>query len=279
MNSRFIVPVIAVVSAGVVASFVGCGGADVDLKVATPVASVSVAPPPVPTPPPPPPDRDGDGIADAQDACPDAKGVANPDPKLNGCPPDRDGDGIADDQDACPDFKGIKSDDPKKNGCPPPPVPTGKIKFRGRQLRLPIELEFDIGKATIKQSKASLAVLDELNTFMGTNTQVTLLEVQGHTDNTGNEDGNVKLSTDRAQAVIDALAAKGVDKGRFSAKGFGSRVDFIDEKGKDIPNDTAPHRAMNRRVEFHMVGIAGKENAEVAATQDPSATPPAKGKK
>jgi outer membrane protein OmpA-like peptidoglycan-associated protein len=71
---------------------------------------------------PPPSDRDGDGIFDDQDACPDVKGIASDDPKKNGCPPpsDRDGDGIFDDKDACPDVKGIANDDPKKNGCPPP---------------------------------------------------------------------------------------------------------------------------------------------------------------
>jgi OmpA-OmpF porin, OOP family len=66
-----------------------------------------------------PPDRDGDGIYDAKDACIDVPGVANDDPKKNGCPPDRDGDGIYDDRDACIDVPGEPNDDPKKNGCPP----------------------------------------------------------------------------------------------------------------------------------------------------------------
>jgi outer membrane protein OmpA-like peptidoglycan-associated protein len=74
-------------------------------------------------------DRDYDGIPDDVDACPDVKGVVDPDPLKNGCvpvlapppPSDRDGDGIPDDVDACPDVKGIADPDPKKNGCPPPP--------------------------------------------------------------------------------------------------------------------------------------------------------------
>jgi OOP family OmpA-OmpF porin len=72
-------------------------------------------------------DRDGDGIPDAQDACPDVPGVADPDPEKNGCPPppppppDRDHDGILDVDDACPDVPGVADPDPKKNGCPPPP--------------------------------------------------------------------------------------------------------------------------------------------------------------
>jgi OmpA-OmpF porin, OOP family len=72
---------------------------------------------------PPPPDKDGDGVADKDDACPEAAGVASEDPKKNGCPApvevgDADGDGIKDDVDACKDKAGVKSDDPKKNGCP-----------------------------------------------------------------------------------------------------------------------------------------------------------------
>ncbi len=68
-------------------------------------------------------DRDHDGILDADDACPDVKGIHSDDPHKNGCPPpgDRDGDGITDDVDACPDVKGVPDPDPHKNGCPPPP--------------------------------------------------------------------------------------------------------------------------------------------------------------
>ena len=70
--------------------------------------------------PAPPVDRDGDGISDDRDACPDVKGLPDPDPKKNGCPADRDGDRILDEQDACPDEPGLPNEDPKKNGCPPP---------------------------------------------------------------------------------------------------------------------------------------------------------------
>ncbi|MBL9021587.1 MAG: OmpA family protein [Myxococcales bacterium] len=73
-----------------------------------------------PPPPPAPKDSDGDGIADNLDACPSVAGVANADPKKNGCPPDQDGDGFLDAQDACPTEPGVADPDPKKNGCPPP---------------------------------------------------------------------------------------------------------------------------------------------------------------
>lgn len=58
-----------------------------------------------------PKDRDGDGIVDADDKCPDVKGIAS----LQGCP-DRDGDGITDADDKCPDVAGLA----RYQGCPIP---------------------------------------------------------------------------------------------------------------------------------------------------------------
>ncbi|HSN99145.1 MAG TPA: OmpA family protein [Candidatus Nanopelagicales bacterium] len=71
--------------------------------------------------PPPPPDTDKDGIFDAEDACVNEPGVPDPDPAKNGCPPpkDSDNDGIVDPQDACPAVPGVADPDPAKNGCPP----------------------------------------------------------------------------------------------------------------------------------------------------------------
>jgi len=78
-------------------------------------------PAPLAAPPPLDPDRDRDGVENAADACPDEAGVANPDPKLNGCPvKDRDGDRVADAEDACPDEAGVATADAKTNGCPLP---------------------------------------------------------------------------------------------------------------------------------------------------------------
>ena len=62
-------------------------------------------------------DADGDGIANTLDACPNSKGPASPEPKLNGCP-DRDEDKIPDDEDSCPDFAGIPSKIADEHGCP-----------------------------------------------------------------------------------------------------------------------------------------------------------------
>lgn len=67
---------------------------------------------------PPPSDRDKDGVLDRDDACPTVPGIRTTDPATNGCP-DRDGDGIPDQQDACIDVPGMRTNDPRTNGCPP----------------------------------------------------------------------------------------------------------------------------------------------------------------
>ena len=67
-------------------------------------------------------DRDGDGILDANDACPDVKGVATGNPATHGCPPpgDRDRDGVIDIEDLCPDVHHGQTPDPMRRGCPAP---------------------------------------------------------------------------------------------------------------------------------------------------------------
>ncbi len=69
---------------------------------------------------PPAPDFDKDGVPDKDDACPQEKGVADPDIRRNGCPlaADQDNDGIADTKDLCPQEPRGVHPDPKRLGCP-----------------------------------------------------------------------------------------------------------------------------------------------------------------
>ena len=133
---------------------------------------------------------------------------------------------------------------------------------------IPGELEFDTGKATLKKNAKTKMLVAELVAFFQANPQVTRLQVEGHTDNVGNADFNQKLSQERADSVQAELAAAGVDTGRMVSKGFGSTVDYR-EHGKDIPNDTDKHKAMNRRVEFHVLQLGGADWA--APPEDPMA--------
>ncbi len=76
----------------------------------------------------------------------------------------------------------------------------------------------------------------------------TLIDVNGHTDSTGDDRYNVELSQSRALSVAQYLSAQGVDQRRFSVVGYG--------KSRPIAsNSTADGRAANRRVEIYLMPL------------------------
>jgi outer membrane protein OmpA-like peptidoglycan-associated protein len=84
-----------------------------------------------------------------------------------------------------------------------------------------------------------------LNKYPDTN-----LLINGHTDNTGSDELNQKLSEKRAQSVSNFLVAQNVAATRFTIKGYGKTQPKVD-------NTTAENRALNRRVE--VIVIANEE--------------------
>lgn len=98
---------------------------------------------------------------------------------------------------------------------------------------------FDLNKATLKpESQLKLAKLAGiLMVFPDMN-----LSIEGHTDSTGSEDWNFRLSTERARTVYEFLMGQGVALERMKYQGFGSSKPVA-------PNDTEANRARNRRVE------------------------------
>ena len=73
------------------------------------------------------------------------------------------------------------------------------------------------------------------------------VEVKGHTDNVGSEEVNMKLSKERAKAVVNYLVRKGVGKDKISYSYYGMSEPLT-------TNDTEEGRTMNRRVEFEILG-------------------------
>ncbi len=110
---------------------------------------------------------------------------------------------------------------------------TGKVALYG--------IHFDTGKADIKSD--SEPALQEIAKLLKANPKMKIYVV-GHTDNVGGFDANLKLSKDRADAVVKALTSKyGVNAAQLTAWGDGPTAPVAS-------NATEEGRAQNRRVEL-----------------------------
>ncbi len=179
------------------------------------------------------PDNDGDGVLDAKDKCPGTQGPV----ENNGCPDtDNDGDGIVDRLDNCPQEKGTE----KNHGCKTKQL----VVITKNQLQILDQVKFVTGSA--KLSKASNKLLDNIARVLLSHLEIWKVKVEGHTDNVGNSEKNLKLSQDRAASVVAYLVKKGVAPERLEAIGHGDTKPIED-------NGTSKGRAQNRRVEFNIV--------------------------
>lgn len=101
---------------------------------------------------------------------------------------------------------------------------------------------FDRGKSEIRPS--SLGELNQVVGFLRSNSVVTI-EISGHTDSTGSEALNLRLSEERARSIMRYLVTKGISSNRITAVGYG-------EARPITANNTESGRQQNRRVEFKM---------------------------
>ncbi|MCO5232652.1 MAG: OmpA family protein [Chitinophagales bacterium] len=99
---------------------------------------------------------------------------------------------------------------------------------------------FDIDKSVIKPE--SDKELTKLVTYLKENPTINIFVV-GHTDNTGDLTHNMKLSKDRAIAVVNYIVAKGISQSRLTADGVGPLCPVTSNKAED-------GRKKNRRVEI-----------------------------
>lgn len=105
---------------------------------------------------------------------------------------------------------------------------------------------FDVGKSELKQE--SVAELELIKLMLIDNSALKV-QINGHTDNTGNAETNKSLSLKRAQAVVDYLIQKGIDASRLSAKGFGSERPLVSN------DDEQEGREINRRTEIEVLAV------------------------
>ncbi len=104
-------------------------------------------------------------------------------------------------------------------------------------------IKFANGKADLRTEM--FGDLNKIVNFMYDNPDF-LLRISGHTDSSGNEDFNLKLSIQRAKNIRDYIVLFGdVEAHRVEGDGFGSSRPLIEELTED-------DRALNRRVEFQI---------------------------
>ncbi len=150
-----------------------------------------------------------------------------PEPTVAAAPVDSDGDGVTDDRDQCPGTPaGTRVD---ADGCPLPVERVASVKLK-------VNFAFDSSNVQeqyfddISELAAFLKRFDDID-----------VELEGHTDSTGPESYNQKLSQRRAEAVRDVLVNQhGIAASRIKPMGYG-------ESQPVATNDTKAGRAENRR--------------------------------
>ena len=111
-------------------------------------------------------------------------------------------------------------------------APIGTVTF--------LNIEFESGKAVIAPD--AMPLLENIAEEMKKK-RFLKLEIRGHTDDVGSEEDNLKLSNDRANAVMNKLIELGIDKERLRAVGFGESRPLVE-------NNSEENRRRNRRTEF-----------------------------
>ena len=207
------------------------------------------------------PDTDGDGIQDKEDECPDEPGPA----VLKGCP-DSDGDGVPDKDDRCPDTpKGWQVDrfgcpiDSDRDGIPDSedecPEEPGVAELKGCPFDVPTlmakysinnqKILFDFDDSNLQDN--GMQTLNKIAEALS-NQQNFGVHLDGHTDWTGSNDYNLKLSEKRVASAKRDLIGKGIQDGRIGTEYFGEANPFMD-------NITKEGRKFNRRVDYKLFKI------------------------
>jgi OmpA-OmpF porin, OOP family len=225
-------------------------------------------------------DRDGDGILDSRDRCPDIPEDRDGFEDKDGCPdPDNDKDGILDttdqckndpedidqfeDTDGCPDpdndkdgipdvvegsdsegscinrpetFNGTSDED----GCPD----KGSVIVQDNTVIILEKINFKTASAEILPE--SNRILDEVSATLIKHPEFVMVEVQGHADERADDNYNLRLTQQRAKAVVEALVQRKVDAKTVRAMGYGEYCPLDPEKN-------AAAYDKNRRVEFKVV--------------------------
>jgi outer membrane protein OmpA-like peptidoglycan-associated protein len=145
---------------------------------------------------------------------------------------------------------------PAKPATNPPPNSTRRKPFR--------EMTQEQRRQTLKEQKPevilppirfitaqdefSVVNMDSFMEAMEHAKQGKVVLIEGHTDDIGSSDSNLKLSMKRAEKIRELMLSGGVSDDFISVIGFG-------EDRPLVPNSSSENRAVNRRIEFKVFNV------------------------
>jgi OmpA-OmpF porin, OOP family len=131
---------------------------------------------------------------------------------------------------------------------PPPPPEPPRVEVQKDRIVINEKIQFAIDKADILP--VSHGLLNEVVAAIKSRPDIKKVDINGHTDDDGDEKYNQGLSERRAKSVMAYLLQNGIEAARLNAKGFGESQPIAD-------NTTVQGREQNRRVEFLIVEQEG----------------------
>jgi outer membrane protein OmpA-like peptidoglycan-associated protein len=125
------------------------------------------------------------------------------------------------------------------------------VIFNAELTKVSVGAKAVLGNINFKPSSAEFdesakTLLDKVAEFLIKHPNLKV-QVNGHTDIGKDPEYNLRLSTQRALAIVNYLKAKGVNPAQLTYKGFGNTKPIAD-------NNTPEGRALNRRIEFEIIG-------------------------
>lgn len=124
-------------------------------------------------------------------------------------------------------------------------------------VNLPDGVTFDVGSAVINSNFRTTLDAVSNNLVQYPNS---IIDVYGHTDSSGSDAFNQRLSEQRAQSVTNYMISRGVTGSRVRWQGFGESQPIAD-------NDTEFGRSKNRRVEIKIIPFTEEEVRQAQAAQ------------
>ncbi len=142
---------------------------------------------------------------------------------------------------------------------PPPPPPPEEVRVFKTEDEIVIRdpIEFFVNTWDIKPE--SLPTLSAVADIINEDYRIKHVVIEGHASAEGDFDHNYELSKNRAESIFKQLILDGVSPDRISYKGYG-------EVKPKVEGDTEEAYAVNRRVEFHVVGQFRTEDPKAPAS-------------